>query len=745
MCGEYFLTSPEEKMTSDRDTIKRGVFIISAAAIMYASLNTVLYDTALASSNNNNAKPKKTLLNATKTVTPPTIDGILNEELWQQTMGYSGFKTTEPKIGEPSKEKTVVYIAYDDNNLYFAIKCYDSQPDKIKASITKRDGIYEEDLVGILLDTYNDRQNALGFIVNPLGVQGDLVENVNGMMDISQDFIWESAGTINPEGYSVETRIPLKSIRFQNAKDVTMGVGFLRRNIRNSEMSAFPFYTPEKGSMVEQLGEIVFHGIKYKRTFELLPSITNKNTNGEDETDNGTSLGITGKVGLTSTLTGDVTINPDFSQVESDASQIEFNRRSAVIYEEKRPFFLEGMSDFIIAGIGGENPVPVVVHTRKIVEPVAGIKISGKVNSTNSISAIFAADESPKYLPESRKKENAYFEIIRHKKLFGEGNYLGSIITSRELLDDHNTVAGLDGRYRFNKSVVEFNYLYLNKKEKGSATGGHSAGVTLNYEDKKHYAELSIYDISKDFNLPIGFVDRSGLRTLNVTGVRIFYPSSKLLQQIYIMYDGNLRNDKYYQMNENSHTLGVSLSMPRSSYIYLSYSKATEVFANKLFDLGSLSFNLSSQPTKSISGSISYQRSGKPFYDPNTPFQGDEQGIQVMLTIQPDDKINIEASTITAAFRDRKSGNNVYDTGIYRGKLTYNLHKYLFFRGIVEKNGFTKNITTDFLASFTYIPGTVFHIGYGSLYEKDNITRPDKFFETRHSLFAKISYNWRLN
>lgn len=207
------------------------------------------------------------------------------------------------------------------------------------------------------------------------------------------------------------------------------------------------------------------------------------------------------------------------------------------------------------------------------------------------------------------------------------------------------------------------------------------------------------------------------------------------------MYWGTFRNDKYYHMNEGSHGLGVSLGMPRSSSVYLSYSNADEVFANQLFDTGSLSFDLRSQPTKSISGGLLYHRGRKPFYNPENPFQGDEQGIEAMLTFQIKDKINFETSAITAAFKDRASGSKVYDGRIYRGKITFNPHRYLFFRGIVQKNDFTKNITTDFLASFTYIPGTVVHFGYGSLYE--DVIR-NKFTKTRDSFFGKISYNWRL-
>ena len=162
---------------------------------------------------NDKLQPLKPL----RTDTPPVIDGVLDDPVWTQAPSETGFKTWRPDFGKDMHEKTVVYYAYDRENLYFAYRCYDSEPSKIKASITARDTINQDDWVCLNLDTFNDQQSLYALYVNPLGIQGDS-RFEGGQEDFTVDVVWYSAGRIDAEGYTIEIRIPFKSIRYRQPR-----------------------------------------------------------------------------------------------------------------------------------------------------------------------------------------------------------------------------------------------------------------------------------------------------------------------------------------------------------------------------------------------------------------------------------------------------------------------------------------------------------------------------------------------
>ena len=181
-----------------------------------------------------------------RTDTPPVIDGKLDDAVWQQAPSVTGFKTFFPDYGKDMPDPTVVYYAYDRENLYFAFRCFDSEPDKIKTSVTRRDNVRPDDWICINLDSFNDQQSLYGFYVNPAGIQGD-TRFANGREDDGIDLIWYSAGHIDDKGYTLEIKIPFKSIRFANREIVEMGVVFERRVSRRAEQGTYPPLKPERG------------------------------------------------------------------------------------------------------------------------------------------------------------------------------------------------------------------------------------------------------------------------------------------------------------------------------------------------------------------------------------------------------------------------------------------------------------------------------------------------------------------
>jgi len=270
-----------------------------------------------------------------KTDIPPVIDGILDDPVWQKALHETGFKTYHPDYGIDMAENSIVYYAYDQENIYFAFRCFDSQPDKIKASVNSRDKIHTDDWICINLDSFNDQQSLYAFYCNPVGIQGDS-RFEGGKEDFSVDVVWYSAGRIDDKGYTVELKIPFKSIRFSYKELVEMGVIFERKIGRRSEAGTYPPLDPAQGpNFLTQTRPIIFHDIKHYTLLEVLPAVTYSQRSSREEEKLMTAQGVgdlslTAKYGITSHLVLDGTYNPDFSQVEADAGQVDFNLRYAL-------------------------------------------------------------------------------------------------------------------------------------------------------------------------------------------------------------------------------------------------------------------------------------------------------------------------------------------------------------------------------------------------------------------------------
>lgn len=690
-------------------------------------------------------------IEALRTDIAPQIDGRLDDAVWQQTKVYDAFVTTDPVSGQPASERTVAYAAYDDDHLYFAFRCLDSHPQNITASMTKRDNINTEDKVGVFLDLYHDQQSAVGFMVNPLGVQEDVVADDKFDWEASEDFVWYAAGVRHDKGYDVEIRIPLKSIRYPVGDVVTMGIGFRRRIVRISEWDAYPAVSRDKGTVLSQFATVDYHNLAYRRTLEFLPSVTHAYTDARGVTDQDPNVGLTAKVGLSSTFLLDATVSPDFNQVEADASQVEFNQRSAVIYDEKRSFFLEGTEHLFISGVGGYNNshVPVVIHTRKIVDPVVGLKLTGRPGKTHVISVLGALDRSPKVL--ENRTENAQFGIVRYKKLLNDDSYVGGVLTSRELGTDYSRAGGVDTRFRLTKTT-SFQFDMMGSRIQnggGSVVKGYASDVVFRYRTNVYQGDMSFNTTSRQFDLATGFVERQGIRSFNVGMERTLYPSVSFLKAIRPAYWGRFSKDLFYDMNETSHKFYLSFDMPRLTGVNFTYRRENEVFLGSKYDRSGLEIYSSSRPMKQVHWELYFQSAGKPYFDPTAPFQGDEQVIHMETTFQPTANLALEGTATQVRFHERATNREVYNIHIYRGKATYQANKYLLFRIIGEYNDADDQLTTDFLASFTYIPGTVCHVGYGSLYEKQMVdplaqTLDTNYRRIRRSVFVKAAYNWRL-
>ena len=684
----------------------------------------------------------------------PKIDGVLDEPVWQNSPSVTGFKSFVPDFGQSLPHETVAYIAHDDENLYFAFKAFD-EPDKIKTSVAARDKIRDDDWICINLDSFNGKQSMYGFYINPNGIQMD-ARFAAGKEDYGIDMIWYSAGKIVSDGYVLEVKIPLKSIRYAVKEGkVDMGVIFERKVSRLSTQVTFPVLDPKQGfNFLTQTMPLSYDRVKKSVLLEVLPAITyarNKtHENGDYVKENNFEPSLTMKYGLTSELVLDATINPDFSQVEADAQQVEVNQRFPVNYPERRPFFLEGNENFGFAGNSDFGPVRSVVNTRTIVSPIAAAKITGKLGPKNILSTIYAVDRANEDLVDYEQDKTAKVGVLRYMRSFSQDSYLGLIGTGRERNDGFNAVYGVDGQVRINKANL-FGAHILNSltKEPGELSAENKSTASFNFSrsTRNFSGSLTFMDIGDGFRSDVGYVTRTGIRKYTMVLSPKIYPKQGLVKRIDPTLYSSLTKDKPSGMYESSVYTSLGATLPRNTRFSVAIDLSTEIYEGARYDDGGVSFSASSQMTKRVYFRTSYGWDKGIYY--NTPAQGFGKRVSNSLILQLSDKFNAEFNHTFVSLFEEQTENKYYDIHIVRGKVIYQMDKYLFFRIIGQYNSLSKVFAPNFLASFTYVPGTVVHLGYGSIYEKtrwdgNNYVPDDRYLQTANGFFFKASYLWRM-
>jgi hypothetical protein len=398
---------------------------------------------------------------------PPVIDGKLDDEVWQSAATFKDFYQWRPSDSSPASARTEAFAGYDTRFFYFAFHAYD-EPSKVRASVAKRDAIFDDDVVGLILDTFNDKRRAYELLFNPLGIQMDGFLTEGGNDDFSVDIVMESKGLVSSDGYIVEIAIPFKSLRYEAGKGRLWGIHILRivKHANGETDSWMPISQNESG-LLSQAGHITgLEGISTERTLELIPSLTLSETGKRKapitlaQVGNGGRFvnepirfdpGLTGKYSITPTVTLDFAVNPDFAQVESDQLVVTANQRFPIFFEEKRPFFLEGIDIF-------RTPIQ-AVHTRAIIDPDVAVKLTGKLGR-NTFGLLVASDNGPGNFNEDERltanprfiDENAAVGVLRLKRDIGNADsFLGFLATHHRFVDRYNELVGFDGRFRIDK------------------------------------------------------------------------------------------------------------------------------------------------------------------------------------------------------------------------------------------------------------------------------------------------------
>jgi hypothetical protein len=407
---------------------------------------------------------------------PPVIDGKLNDDVWKQAVVLKDFYQTNPGDNIAPSMPTEVLMGYDSKFFYIAVHAFDD-PTKVRASVASRDNVFGEDNLRIFFDTFNDQRKAYVLGWNPLGVQQDGIFTEGSGTDFSVDIVMESKGEVTTDGWTLEVAIPFKSLRYEAGKDKLWGFHIWRNIDRfNDEIDSWvPSNRDKPGTLTKAAHLTGLEGISTERTLEVIPSLTLSETakrvsalpaGSLSLTDPGRLLnkpikfdpGLTLKYGLTPTVTLDMAINPDFAQVEADQTVVTANQRFPIFFEEKRPFFLEGIDIFQTA----LQPV----HTRAIVDPDIALKLTGK-RGRNTFGVLLASDNAPGNFSEEDRADtfnlpaiqrfldkNAYIAVIRLKRDVGKESSIGMLATSYDFIEKHNKLLSVDGRLKVNPQTV---------------------------------------------------------------------------------------------------------------------------------------------------------------------------------------------------------------------------------------------------------------------------------------------------
>ncbi|HEX8499514.1 MAG TPA: DUF5916 domain-containing protein [Pyrinomonadaceae bacterium] len=598
--------------------------------------------------------------------TPPVIDGKLDEEVWKTGAVFKDFYQFNPGDNTAPSQPTEVMIGFDSKFLYLAFRCFDD-PTKVRATIPKRDNVFGEDNVRVFLDTFNDQRRAYVLAFNPLGIQADGIHTEGQGLDTSVDIVMDSKGALTSDGYVVEVAVPFKSLRYEAGKGKQWGIHIWRNIDRNNdELDSWMPMARDASGTLNQAGHITgLEGISTERTLEFIPSIT--------VSENGVSVpvflsggralmaaqgipvpadpgrfvnrpvgfdpGLTAKFGINPNTTLDLAINPDFAQVEADATVNTANQRFPIFFEEKRPFFLEGIEIF--------RTQIAALHTRTIVDPDVAAKLTGKRGRT-TYGFLYASDNAPGNLGEGDRDfvratedvsavreterrnrelrglnpnatpltdaleakrgtllrvldENAKIGVLRLKRDVGKENSVGFFGTAYKFADRSNYVGGFDSRIRFNKqTTLEFQVLGTNArrcalnadpaKDDCRTRNGFAYAYILSQSKRHWWWNVNGAARTAGYIADLGFTRRvnTNSHNLNVGYTSEPKPKQKIVSwEVYNYIGGN--HDWQGRLQNWTYEGQVGPNLQRQSYVRTGYNTGYErVFASE-FDTAAFS------------------------------------------------------------------------------------------------------------------------------------------------------------
>jgi len=663
---------------------------------------------------------------------PPVIDGVLDDEPWHNPpLTLGDWITSNPLNGEKLAQRTEVHAAYDDRYIYFAFHCLDLEPDKVRSTMSRRDQMWNDDWVGLSLDSVGNGQSSYDMFINPAGVQGDILTTPSAGENSAPDWVWDSAGRRTAQGYDVEMRLPLTSIRFVSGAEVRMGVLFWRRVSRLGMSASWP-EVPAGQSFIQRHAMMVLHDLKRPLTLEVIPSVTysRRETRATPDAfgpaDSRPDAGLSVKYGVTSSATVEGTVNPDFSQVESDAFQVQVNQRYPLFFSEKRPFFMEGMGTFELAGVGGDAVMRTAVNTRNIVDPLWGGKTTGTAGRLG-FAFLAAGDEAPGRQLEGERNpflgERKDFYVARGQYSLGRSNYVGAILTDTEFALGHNRVAGTDVSLRFGKHSASGTFLASGTRSPDGVESKNGFGGQAFYafETKPFLFVTQMEHYDPGFQMDTAFLNQTGITQGWSFVAPSFYPDAKKiswLKRIVPFVFARYGKDRIQHGYPWIVVPGVRMHFTRQGFFRVDTIFGEEPWVGQTFRTSQTRVMGGAQFTRwlNVFANTSFGRSI--FYDAVSPYLGRSRSYSADVSLQPSARFNQSVSYNRVEFDRVSDGTRVYTVNVLNTRTTFQFDKRFFLRAIVQHDSSRHTVLTDFLASFELRPGTVAYAGYGSSIER---------------------------
>lgn len=720
----------------------------------------------------------------------PTIDGRLDEPHWQTAAKLSGFCEIDPGDNCRPKVETEAMVAYDETHLYVGFVCHDTNTSAIRANVTDRDAMFGDDFVGIMIDTFKDQQNGYEFFVNPRGIQGDLRRSRNSE-DANFDAVWYSGGRLTETGWTAEIAIPFRSIRFPDDNVQSWGVHVLRNRPRETrEQTSWAPVSRDNDCFFCQAGTMNgISGVNRGRNIEILPYVLASQQgelSGSDDPsfswinqELASQAGVGLKYGVTPNHTLDFAYNPDFSQIESDATQIDANRTFALFYPEKRPFFLEGSDMF--------TNMMDLVYTRSINDPIVCAKFTGK-SGLNTLAFMTARDEVSPYIVPFEEQSLAtsgldtYSNILRVKRDVMTESYIGVIATDRRQVDGagSNTTAAADTRLRLNENfrlLAQFTGSYTQEPDDSAMSadfpdirfgdedqydsyfnGQHFAGFGMEGElvrSGRHYnASLWYEDYSPTFRAENGFVSQNGYRLLGLwNGYQFQLDNNKVFERIEPQLSAGRKYNDDGEFKDTWLEPSMWFRLKKQTYLWVGYLWSEEVFAGKNVEgIARLAFDLDTAFSKYVSAGAYGRRGHSVVRDRLDPRLGDEWSYGAYANLKPLSRLRMDLIYDSFTLNELDGGPEVFNTFVLRSKLAYQFSSKLFLRVIGEYVDDVHAAAIDPMLSYKINPFTVFFVGsshgFGEFVD-DPLTGPVEvakpgYKQTERLFFVKFQYLFRV-
>jgi len=709
----------------------------------------------------------------TRATSEINIDGVLDEPAWSDALRVNLDYEVQPGENISPPVSTECLVTYDDRRVYFGFIASDPDPSKIRARYSDRDRAWNDDWVGIVLDTFNDERRAYELLSNPLGVQIDAInDDVRGNYDDSWNAIWDSAGQITESGYQVEIAVPFSQIRFQSV-DGTQVWGFdaIRSYPRNDRhhIGLFPRERGNNSYLGQTVKLVGMAGVSAGSNLELIPTLTATRNESRDqdpdsdfeESDSGGELGLSVRWGITPNMSLNGAVNPDFSQVEADAVQLDVNEQFALFFPESRPFFLEG-ADYFNTNLG-------LVHTRTVGDPSLAAKVTGK-EGRHTLGLFTAQDDVTNLIfPGSEGSSSGSFDfqtlntVGRYRYDLGRASTIGATVTDRRGDDYYNTVVSVDTVYRISEddeiafsaadSSTQYNQEMVEEFEVRDDAFGDTA-ILFNYQHsvRNWWTNVRYSDFGEGYRSDLGFRPRVDFRTWIVGGAKVWWgESGNFFNRIGLGADVDRTENQAGQLLDEELESWLNLNGPRQSFVHLGLGTRNQVYEGVEFDQNFYNLYFNMRPSADWWFGMDVNVGDWIDFDHVRPAD--------RLILRPRVRYNfgrhLEVQYNHTYQRLDVEGGRLFEIHVPELRVVHQFNTRSFVRAIVQYSSIERDPTLydevvdaksdDLLGQllFTYKvnPETALYFGYTEVLlgtDELDLTRTDR------TLFLKLSYAWLL-